>query len=92
MVQTRPYELVRVSPSMISSVFAELKANGYSDRQILALSDGLMRMADSLIQKKVTSLKPSPLQQDNPEEFEPDGLALCAAGLPRQLKSSTNNS
>ena len=82
MAKDRPYELVRVSPSMIRSVFAELKDNGYSDRQILALSDGLMRMADIRLKKKYASHHgQNPDEQEVPEDLE----ALCAAGLPRQL-------
>jgi hypothetical protein len=56
---------------MIRSVFAELKANGYSDQQIKALSAGLIQMADKRV--KATSKRT--------EDFE----ALCATGLPHQL-------
>ena len=82
MAKTRPYELVRVAPSMVRSVFAELKANGYSDHQILALSDGLMRMADSRLREKVARKQPQDLRDaEQSEEFE----SVCAAGLPRQM-------
>jgi hypothetical protein len=37
-----PYRLETVSPSMILSVFTQLKENGYSDSQIVALSKGLL--------------------------------------------------
>ncbi len=36
----------RVSPSMVKSVFGQLKSNGYTDGQIIALSSGLSEMAD----------------------------------------------
>jgi hypothetical protein len=41
--------LERVSPSMIQSMFGELKANGYSDGQIMALSKGLMETAHNAL-------------------------------------------
>jgi hypothetical protein len=37
-----PCRLETVSPSMILSVFTQLKENGYSESQILALSKGLV--------------------------------------------------
>lgn len=44
-----------VSPSMILSVFTQLKANGYSENQILALSQGLVEYAaDKLSPKRET--------------------------------------
>lgn len=82
MTTQRPYELVRVSPSMIRSVFDELKANGYSDHQILALSDGLMRLVDSRLRKKVSRV---PTNSKPAEESESEEFAACSAGLPRQL-------
>jgi hypothetical protein len=42
---SRP-EIAKVSPSMIKSVFTELKTNGYTARQIQALSHKLGEMAD----------------------------------------------
>ena len=45
MVQSTTRSQVRVSPSMVQSVYHELKANGYSDRQILALIAGLADVA-----------------------------------------------
>ena len=45
MVQFTTRSHVRVSPSMVQSVYHELKANGYSDRQILALISGLADVA-----------------------------------------------
>jgi hypothetical protein len=35
----------RVSPSMVQSVFGELKSNGYTDGQIIALSRELTELA-----------------------------------------------
>lgn len=35
----------RVSPSMVQSVFGQLKSNGYTEGQIIALSRGLNDMA-----------------------------------------------
>jgi hypothetical protein len=37
----------RVSPAMVQSVFKELKENGYSDGQIVALSRELMEIANT---------------------------------------------
>lgn len=71
MEQTGPFEVIRVSPSMIRSVFAELKANGYSDQQIKALSAGLIQMADK--------------RKNNSPERSEDFGARCATGLPHQL-------
>ena len=42
---SRP-DIAKVSPSMIKSVFIELKTNGYSARQIQALCYKLGEMAD----------------------------------------------
>ena len=46
------YRLARVSESMIRSLFRELKANGYSYDQILALSTGLMEMASEAVREE----------------------------------------
>lgn len=40
-----PSQVEQISSSMVRNVFTELKANGYSDGQIAALSRGLMDMA-----------------------------------------------
>ena len=40
---------VDVAPSMIQSLFNQLKENGYSDEQVFALSEGLMQLAKSRI-------------------------------------------
>jgi hypothetical protein len=67
-----------VSPSMVRSVFSELKANGYSDGQIAALSLGLMRMASEI--KQPEREFPQDAASENqllglPEEFESVYLA-----------------
>lgn len=67
-----------VSPSMVRSVFSELKANGYSDGQIAALSLGLMRMASE--PKQPGREFPRDAASENqllglPEEFESIYLA-----------------
>jgi len=46
MYNSSRFEIAKVSPSMIKSVFIELKTNGYSARQIQALSNKLGEMAD----------------------------------------------
>jgi hypothetical protein len=62
---------------MIESVFSELKSNGYSDAQILALCEGLRAKAHT--------------PGGDPLALFPDrgGLAeleaLCSAGLPHQM-------
>lgn len=68
-----------VSPSMIRSVFSELKANGYSDNQIAALSLGLMRMVSETRQPD-TRFHRMPVPENQtllglPEEFESVYLA-----------------
>lgn len=72
-------EQVAVSPSMVRSVFSELKANGYSDGQIAALSMGLMRMASESKQPDMgvqhMSLSESQTLLGLPEEFESVYLA-----------------
>ena len=65
------YRLARVSESMVRSVFSELKANGYSHDQILALSTGLMEMASEAV------------REENGSGQELDDS--CNSGLPRQL-------
>ena len=45
----------RVSPSMVKSVFGQLKSNGYSNGQIVALSNGLAKMANDLPTEPVNS-------------------------------------
>ena len=65
------YRLARVSESMIRSVFSELKANGYSHDQILALSAGLMELAGEAVREDNASCQ----ELDDP----------CSAGLPRQI-------
>ncbi len=45
MMQATKKDSHPVSPTMVRSVFVELKSNGYSDHQICALSAGLMSMA-----------------------------------------------
>jgi hypothetical protein len=64
------YRLARVSESMIKSVFSELKVNGYSDDQILALSAGLMEMASEAVREEHGS---------TPKLDDP-----CSAGLSHQ--------
>ncbi|NMB77436.1 MAG: hypothetical protein GYA21_20180 [Myxococcales bacterium] len=68
-----------VSPSMIRSVFSELKANGYSDNQITALSLGLMRMVSDARQPGM-EFHHMPVAENQtllglPEEFESVYLA-----------------
>jgi hypothetical protein len=45
MIQSHVSHPSRVLPSMVASVFDELKSNGYSDAQVIALSAGLIEMA-----------------------------------------------
>ncbi len=40
---------VEVAPTMIQILFDELKENGYSDAQVVALSEGLAQLAKSRI-------------------------------------------
>jgi hypothetical protein len=56
---------------MIRSVFLELRANGYTHDQILALSAGLMEMAGEAV------------RGENGSGQELDDS--CSAGLPHQL-------
>jgi hypothetical protein len=56
---------------MIHSLFSELKANGYTHDQILALSTGLMEMASEAV------------REDNGSGQELDDS--CSPGLPHQL-------
>ena len=80
-----PYFLEQISPSMVQSVFKELKANGYSDAQIGALSNCLMEMASTEIRRTQSHPTPSPDGRLDgagdllglPEEFE----SLYLAGL-----------
>jgi len=67
----------QVSPSMVQSVFRELKANGYSDAQIAALSRGLMSMATSTLRAAHDSGEWSCNGSwlNLPEEFESTYLA-----------------
>ena len=65
------YRLAQVSESMIHGVFSELKANGYTEHQILALSAGLMDLASEAVRDD---------EGARPEVDEP-----CDAGLPRQI-------
>jgi hypothetical protein len=65
------YRLARVSESMIRSVFSELKANGYTHDQILALSTGLMELASEAV------------REENGSGQKLD--ESCNAGLPRQF-------
>jgi hypothetical protein len=55
-----PYFLEQISPSMVQSVFTELKANGYSDSQIAALSNCLMEMASTEIRRTQATTTPAP--------------------------------
>jgi hypothetical protein len=64
-------QLARVSESMVRSMFSELKANGYTDHQILALSTGLMEMASQAVREENGS-------GQNLEE-------PCCAAWPRQV-------
>ena len=65
------YRLARVSESMIRGVFSELKANGYTEHQILALSAGLMELASEAVRDD---------DGVRPEVDDP-----CPAGLPHQI-------
>lgn len=65
------YLLARVSESMIRSLFSELKANGYTHDQILALSTGLMEMASEAVRE----------EHGSGQELEDS----CSPGLPRQI-------
>jgi hypothetical protein len=65
------YRLARVSESMIRGLFFELKANGYTHDQILALSTGLMEMASRAVRG----------ENGSGQELEES----CTSGLPRQL-------
>jgi hypothetical protein len=65
------YRFARVSESMIRGLFSELKSNGYSDHQILALSAGLMELASEAVREEDGA---------RPEVDDP-----CVAGLHRQL-------
>ena len=87
-------QVARVSPSMIRSVFLELRTNGYTDDQILALSAGLAELietpedgeGEALLHEgePVGGSTDSPLGQDGladlgySEEYE----SLCSAGIP----------
>jgi hypothetical protein len=67
MLKETPCRLDTVSPSMIVSVFTQLKENGYSDSQILALSKGLVEYTSDRLsprRRKPTylSLAGSPLE------------------------------
>lgn len=64
MVQSNPTREARVSPSMVQSVFCELKANGYSDAQIVALAAGLAVLA-----------RERQLEEPEPLGLAPIGLA-----------------
>ena len=80
----------QVSPSMIRSIFLELKANGYSDIQIQALGVGLGELADKnpCVSKKLLDLIE---QRDGSEEGlflmgYPEGFAaLCMPGLAAEV-------
>ena len=65
------YRLAQVSESMIRGVFSELKANGYTEHQILALSAGLMELAGEAVRDE--------------DGVRPELDDSCAAGLPRQI-------
>lgn len=65
------YHLAQVSESMIRGVFSELKSNGYTEHQILALSTGLMEMASEAVREENTSC----------QELDD----ACCTGLPRQI-------
>ena len=65
------YHLARVSESMVRSLFRELKANGYTHDQILALSTGLMEMASEAVRG----------ESGSGQELEDS----CNSGLPHQL-------
>ena len=52
MVQSAPNRESRISPSMVQSVFHELKANGYSDRQIVSLSKDLAALVRSTMNRE----------------------------------------
>ena len=65
------YRLARVSESMVRSLFRELKANGYTHDQILALSTGLMEMASEAVRE----------EHGSGQELDDS----CSPGLPRQM-------
>jgi hypothetical protein len=52
MSKATPCRIEAVSPSMIISVFSQLKANGYSESQILALSQGLVEYASGKLEPR----------------------------------------
>jgi len=56
---------------MIRGLFSELRANGYTHDQILALSTGLMEMASEAV------------REENGSGLELDDS--CSPGLPRQV-------
>jgi hypothetical protein len=91
MTEFRADKTAQVSPSMIQSVFLELKANGYTDRQIQALGAGLGELADkkgNSVSRKLLELNE---QRDGSEEGlfligYPEGFAaLCMPSLSGQL-------
>jgi hypothetical protein len=53
-------EEVQISSSMVQSVFGQLKANGYSDSQILALSRDLAELAVKTLPRPVDLGSPIP--------------------------------
>ncbi|MBN2495703.1 MAG: hypothetical protein JXR96_14010 [Deltaproteobacteria bacterium] len=77
MVQTAALRAERVSGSMIRSVFGELKANGYSDGQIVALSNGLKDLAQKHMAPRRSRQPSEPEEACQPVEYD-----LSLLGLP----------
>lgn len=72
--------MANISPSMIESMYLELRHNGYTDEQVLALSTGLIEMARTdRAAVHGDGLAPGTFQRGL-DELE----ALCSAGLPHQ--------
>lgn len=72
--------MTKISPSMIESMFRELRRNGYTNEQILALSAGLDDMARSRYPANDQDTFDAVRYQRGLDELE----ALCSAGLPHQ--------
>jgi hypothetical protein len=64
-----PYRLETVSPSMILSVFTQLKENGYSDSQIVALSKGLLEYSSDRLSPRKQKPAYLSLARNNHEDI-----------------------
>ncbi len=87
MVQSAPNRESRISPSMVQSVFHELKANGYSDRQIVALSKELAALVRNSMNREPEAVMVEPTWGAESEEMDlsllgfPAGMDLAWSTL-----------